>query len=75
MNTLTLAILFSAVSLSGFDGSPATLTVFGGINVNGATQPFLFTWNSPLTVPDGQWQRMGSGRIGSCFTALLTRRA
>ena len=55
MNTLTLVILFSAVSLSGFDGSPATLSVFGGISVNGATQPFLFTWNSPLTVTGSGW--------------------
>jgi hypothetical protein len=55
MNTLTLTILFSAVSLSGFDGSPATLSVFGGISVNGATQPCLFTWNSPLTVTGSGW--------------------
>ncbi len=55
MHNLILAILLSALSLTGFDGSPATITVSGGIDVNGATQPFLFTWQSTLTVTGSGW--------------------
>src|ERR1700680_5089394 len=55
MDNVILAVLLSAVSLTAFDGSPATLTVLGGINVNGATQPFLFTWNSLQTVTGSGW--------------------
>src|SRR2546430_17015048 len=55
MHTLTPAILFSSVALFGFDGSTASITVSGGINLNGADQPFLFTWNSALTVSGSGW--------------------
>jgi hypothetical protein len=65
MNTLILTILFSAISLTAFDSSPTVLTVSGGINVNGATQPFLFTWNRPLTVSGNGW------RPGESVTILL----
>jgi hypothetical protein len=67
MNNLILATLLSAVSLIGFDGSPAALTVVGGINVNGVAQPFLFTWNSPLTVSGSGWAP------GEPVTILLQR--
>ena len=55
MNRLIPVILISAISLTGFDGSPASITVTGGIAVNGAFQPFLFTWNSSLTVTGAGW--------------------
>src|SRR5215470_11403690 len=55
VSNLIWAILFSAASLTGLDGSPASLTVSGGINVNGATQPFLFTWNSSITASGSGW--------------------
>jgi hypothetical protein len=55
MKALFLAVSFSLSSLAAFDGSTATLTVSGGISLNGAVQPFLFTWNSSLTVTGGGW--------------------
>jgi hypothetical protein len=50
-----LAFLFSAISLCAFDSSSATISVSGGINVNGSTQRLLFTWNTPLPVSGGGW--------------------
>src|SRR5260370_12546996 len=37
-------------------GEMATITVSGGITLNSAFQPLLFTWNAGVTVNGSRWQ-------------------
>ena len=37
------------------DGASPSISVSGGITVNGNVQPFLFTWNTPLPVAGSGW--------------------
>lgn len=55
LNGLILVLFLAAASVSAFDGSSAAVMVEGGIQVNGATQPLLFTWNSSLMVSGSGW--------------------
>ncbi len=51
MKRFVLALVFWAPFLN----ASASLTVSGGITVNGAVQPLLFTWTSTLSVTGSGW--------------------
>ena len=55
MNLRVLALVLPIASLGAFDGPPAAITVSGGIAVSGTVPPFLFTWNSAITVNGTGW--------------------
>src|SRR4051794_29347123 len=50
-----LFALFLAVSFSTVFAASGTVTVSGGITVNGEARPALFTWNSALPLSGSGW--------------------
>src|SRR3954467_8977434 len=55
MNRSIPRILLSFLLLSSLAGAAPALRVSGGITLNGAAQPLLFTWNTPLPVAGEGW--------------------
>jgi hypothetical protein len=55
MKRLISGTIFAAISVGAFGGASPSLTVSGGITLNGVIEPLLFTWNTSLTVAGAGW--------------------